>query len=94
MESLPNEKCWTDGDYISAEYTCNFMPKAIVNQLSAELSEYILITDDSEEVWNNAVNFVYSAYGKTDKTGTQENSAWFAEQIRQGRLSHQQRHAE
>jgi len=34
-------------------YQFDFMPKGLVNQLSAELSRYII----GNEVWNNAVNF-------------------------------------
>jgi len=61
LESMPREKEWTEPASIIVEYNFSFMmPKAIVNQLSAELSRYILIdSHGNEEVWNNAVNFSY-----------------------------------
>ncbi len=55
LNSLPDEKRWTNIDKtIRLEYTFDFMPRGIVNQLSAELSRQIKSDSD---VWNNAVNF-------------------------------------
>jgi internalin A len=55
LNSLPEEKRWTNIDKtIRLEYTFEFMPRGIVNQLSAELSRQIKSDSD---VWNNAVNF-------------------------------------
>lgn len=52
--SMPNESRWKDNEpYLRLEYRFEFMPKGMVNQVSAELSRYI-VSDD--EVWNNAVN--------------------------------------
>lgn len=54
---IPNEKKWDEiTPCLRLEYRFEFMPKGIVNQLSAELSK--LISSDNE-VWNNAVNFSY-----------------------------------
>jgi len=53
--SMPNESRWLDNEpYLRLEYKYEFMPKGMVNQISAELSRYV--SNDSE-VWNNAVNF-------------------------------------
>jgi Leucine-rich repeat (LRR) protein len=52
---VPTDKKWTDGKYINVEYHYDFMPKGLLNQVSAVLSHYI-----NEEVWSNAVNFKYS----------------------------------
>jgi internalin A len=52
--SMPNEKKWTNERCLRLEYRYEFMPRGLVNQVSAELSRYI-VSDD--EVWNNAVNF-------------------------------------
>jgi internalin A len=55
LPSMPSEKRWIEtGTYLRLEYKYQFMPKGLVNQLSAELSRYI---SSDEEVWNNAVNF-------------------------------------
>jgi hypothetical protein len=52
--SIPSTLKWQDTDpYLRLEYTFEFMPRGIVNQVSAELSRYI-VKDD--EVWNNAVS--------------------------------------
>jgi len=52
--SLPTEKKWDDKNMLlRIEYTFEFMPKGLINQLSSGMSRYI--TND-EEVWNNAVN--------------------------------------
>ncbi len=56
--SLPAEKYWDEKECVRVEYNYTFMPRGIVNQLSAELSRYIgLDEDENEEVWNNGVNF-------------------------------------
>lgn len=53
--SMPNEQKWKDESVVlSLEYVYQFMPRGLVNQLSAELSRYI---PNVKEVWNNAVNF-------------------------------------
>jgi len=62
LESMPKEKDWNEGPHITIEYEYTFMPRAIVNQLSAELSEYILMDETGsrkENVWNNAVVLMY-----------------------------------
>jgi hypothetical protein len=71
LESIPEEKNWQEKECITTEFVyIDFMPKAIVNQLSAELSDFIQIDiDGQEEVWNNAVNLVYEGLGK-DQTAT------------------------
>jgi GTPase SAR1 family protein len=58
LKSMPPKKMWSETQCVTLEYVFKFMPRAIVNQLSAELSRYISIEGDDEEVWNNAVNFV------------------------------------
>jgi len=63
LESIPQEKNWTEQPCITSEFDYNFMPKGLTNQLSAELSGYISL-DGSEEVWNNAVNLVYEDTAK------------------------------
>ncbi|MFN3851055.1 MAG: COR domain-containing protein [Spirosomataceae bacterium] len=53
LSSIPDEKRWKNTEsYLRLEYYFDFMPRGIVNQVSAELSKMIL-TDES--VWNNAV---------------------------------------
>ncbi|HKR03042.1 MAG TPA: COR domain-containing protein, partial [Bacteroidia bacterium] len=55
--SMPIEKRWRDNEpYLRLEYYYEFMPRGMVNQMSAELSRYIA---SDNEVWNNAVNFIY-----------------------------------
>ncbi len=55
LDSIPTEKIWVDEEScLSIVYNFEFMPKGMVNQISAELSRYIA---SDEEVWNNAVNF-------------------------------------
>jgi hypothetical protein len=50
---MPPEEKWASGkNALHLEYKFEFMPKGIVNQLSAELHRYI----QNNEVWNNAVN--------------------------------------
>lgn len=57
LNSIPNEKKWgLEERCLRLEYKFEFMPRGIVNQLSAELSRYIL----NYEVWNNAVNLAYN----------------------------------
>jgi len=57
--SMPNENKWPDTEpCLRLEYRYEFMPRGMVNQVSAELSRYI--TSD-EDVWNNAVNFSYDS---------------------------------
>jgi hypothetical protein len=51
---MPTEKRWPDTEHnLRLEYWYDFMPRGLVNQISAELSRHILSDDD---VWNNAVN--------------------------------------
>ena len=53
LESMPSEKNRKlKENSLQLEYRFEFMPKGIVNQLSAELSRYI----HGDEVWNDAVN--------------------------------------
>ena len=53
--SMPNSKKWPDIEpCLRLEYKYEFMPRGMVNQVSAELSRYIV---SDKEVWNNAVNF-------------------------------------
>jgi internalin A len=53
--SVPVESKWDNNiPSLRLEYKYEFMPKGVVNQVSAELSRYIT---SSKEVWNNAVNF-------------------------------------
>lgn len=55
LQSIPIESIWSDHEsYLRIEYQYEFMPKGLVNQISAELSRYIV---DDEQVWNNGVNF-------------------------------------
>jgi internalin A len=55
--SIPAEAKWQNNQpYLRLIYKYDFMPKGLVNQLSAHLSR--LIKSD-EDVWNDAVNFVY-----------------------------------
>ena len=55
--SIPKESIWeyTNCD-LHIEYKYEFMPKGMVNQISAELSRYIV---SDEQVWNNGVNLIY-----------------------------------
>jgi len=56
LNPIPSEKKWgSEKNSLLLEYKFEFMPKGIINQLSAELSRYI----SDNDVWNNAVNFVY-----------------------------------
>jgi internalin A len=65
LYSIPNESKWQFGkidpgnSYLRLEYRYEFMPKGMVNQLSAELSRWIA---NDESVWNNAVNFSNEDY--------------------------------
>jgi hypothetical protein len=53
--SMPTEKEWKNSSSeLRLEYRYEFMPKGMVNQLSAELSRYII---SDALVWNNAVIF-------------------------------------
>lgn len=53
---MPKEKRWGEEEaYLRLEYKYEFMPRGMVNQLSAELSRYIV---SDEEIWNNAVNLI------------------------------------
>ena len=55
LSSMPENERWSENEkYISIEYYYEFMPKGLINQLSAELNGYI---HDEKAVWNNAVNF-------------------------------------
>lgn len=65
--AIPKEKIWaSDDDSLHIEYRFEFMPKGIVNQLSAELSGCI----QDNEVWNNAVNLTH----ENSKSQVIENS--------------------
>lgn len=56
LSSIPKENKWAmEEQCLRLEYKFEFMPRGIVNQISAELSRYIL----EDEVWNNAVNLAY-----------------------------------
>lgn len=51
--TMPAEARWqAKATYLRLEYTYDFMPRGMVNQLTAELSRFIL---DDRQVWNNAV---------------------------------------
>lgn len=55
--SIPRENIWNDNvSDLHLEYRYEFMPKGIVNQISAELSRYIV---SDEQVWNNGVNLSF-----------------------------------
>lgn len=55
LQSIPSENIWLDSaSCLRIEYQYEFMPKGLVNQISAELSRYII---DDDQVWNNGVNF-------------------------------------
>jgi len=61
LKSIPKERNWNETKCITIEYEFKFMPRAIVNQLSAEMSKHISIDEqENQEVWNNAVNFIYA----------------------------------
>lgn len=64
--SMPEEKRWKQENGLWLEYVYPFMPRGILNQLSAELSRYIVLDKElEEEVWNNAVNLTAGeAYGQ------------------------------
>lgn len=64
--SMPEEKRWKQENGLWLEYVYPFMPRGILNQLSAELSRYIILDkEQEEEVWNNAVNLTAGeAYGQ------------------------------
>jgi len=53
MKSMPVEMKWKrDESCLRLEYKYEFMPKGLVNQLSAQMSRHI----QDNSVWNNAVN--------------------------------------
>lgn len=55
LNSMPFEKEFTNySNYITLDYVFVFMPRGIVNHLSAQLNRYI---ENNNDVWNNAVNF-------------------------------------
>lgn len=55
LQSIPPENIWHDSEScLRIEYRYEFMPKGMINQISAELSRYII---DDDQVWNNGVNF-------------------------------------
>lgn len=61
--SIPVEKIWTYDarECLVIEYYFDFMPRGLLNQVSAELSRYIVLDEENEEeIWNNAVNFKYN----------------------------------
>jgi len=56
LTSLSSDKRWAlEKKDLRLEYNFEFMPRGIVNQLSAELSRYIW----QHDVWNNGVNLAY-----------------------------------
>ncbi|MBD8349289.1 leucine-rich repeat domain-containing protein [Dysgonomonas sp. HGC4] len=58
--SIPSNKQWGKEPCLKLEYEYPFMPRGILNQVSAELSRYIILSEnDEDEVWNNAVNFIF-----------------------------------
>ncbi|MDR1116492.1 MAG: leucine-rich repeat domain-containing protein [Tannerella sp.] len=58
---IPADKKWTNGKYVNVEYHYDFMPKGLLNQVSADLSNRIVLDENNkEEVWSNAVNFKYN----------------------------------
>lgn len=55
LNSIPHELIWKENtEYLRLVYKYNFMPRGLVNQLSADLSRHIKSDGD---VWNDAVNF-------------------------------------
>ncbi|MCS3528655.1 COR domain-containing protein [Chryseobacterium sp. JUb7] len=53
LESIEPHNIWSDIDStLKVEYLYDFMPKGLVNQISAELSRFV----NDNEIWNNAVN--------------------------------------
>lgn len=53
LQSIPDDKLWKNvGNFLRLEYLFNFMPRGIVNQLSAELSDKVL---SDENLWSDAV---------------------------------------
>jgi len=59
--SCPGEKRWKENECLWIEYVYDFMPRGLLNQLSAELSRYIPVDSEGvEEVWNNVVNFSHA----------------------------------
>ncbi|OFX50247.1 MAG: hypothetical protein A2046_06960 [Bacteroidetes bacterium GWA2_30_7] len=67
--SMPDEKKWKNNEAdLRLEYNYEFMPRGLVNQLSAELSRYI---SNDNEVWNNAVNFKFES--KTAQSQVEED---------------------
>lgn len=53
LESIETHNIWSNVDSnLKVEYHYDFMPKGLVNQISAELSRFV----DDGEIWNNAVN--------------------------------------
>ncbi|AGC75785.1 leucine rich repeat (LRR) protein [Nonlabens dokdonensis] len=62
MDSMPPENKWKiPKPYLNVIFKFKFMPKGILNQVSAELSRYI---ENENSVWNDAVNLLY----EDDKT--------------------------
>ena len=61
LTSMPLEKKWKleelKENFLRLEYKFEFMPKGIVNQLSAELSEYI----HDRDIWNDAVSIIHES---------------------------------
>ncbi|QJD79510.1 COR domain-containing protein [Spirosoma rhododendri] len=54
LVSIPSENIWKNkASTLTLTYRYEFMPRGLVNQVSAELSRYIT---NEKEVWNNAVN--------------------------------------
>ncbi len=54
LQSIPAESIWKEDEkYLRIEYHYDFMPKGLVNQISAELSNCIVA---DEQIWNNGVN--------------------------------------
>lgn len=56
LESMPSEEIWKlQYGCLHMEYKFDFMPRGMINQISAELSRFI---KSDKEVWNNGVNFI------------------------------------
>ncbi|MCC8152878.1 MAG: hypothetical protein LIP01_00850 [Tannerellaceae bacterium] len=60
LEPAPEDKPWKDEKYIQIEYRFDFMPRGLLNQVSALLSNLIVIDPvEGEEIWSNVVHFEY-----------------------------------
>lgn len=64
LDPLPDDARWgkDNKEYLRLEYQFDFMPRGIVNGLSADLSAHIRLgANKVEEVWSNAVNLEYES---------------------------------